>query len=179
RLHASVENERLLLGLATQLYRPPVEFTQRLGLGDGPVDGIDEMTAQLREDTAIRLLLADPRATDRLDLACQWAQEWVDRLQGRGRYRALLRTQRTLAECLAVAGRTVAAKQLLCSILASCADAGMIRFPIDGGDRLTSLIAEVRDEDPPPSLAAFLDETLAAATRTVDTAPGKADGRTV
>ncbi|HEU4362315.1 MAG TPA: protein kinase, partial [Mycobacterium sp.] len=47
RLHASVENERLLLGLATQLYRPPVEFTQRLGLGDGPVDGIDEMTAQL------------------------------------------------------------------------------------------------------------------------------------
>ena len=63
--------------------------------------------AQLEEDTAIRLLITDSRAGEQRDVACRWAQEWVDRLNGRGRHRASLRAERLLAACLSAAGRTV------------------------------------------------------------------------
>ena len=57
---------------------PPLEYSARRR----PVDGIEEITAQLEEDTAIRLLLrGHPHA--RTELACTWAQEWVDTLEGR------------------------------------------------------------------------------------------------
>ncbi|HXO85184.1 MAG TPA: hypothetical protein VN803_06640 [Gemmatimonadales bacterium] len=169
RLSASVENERLLLGLPTgRVVRAPVEFAQRQS-PLGPMDAIDEITAQLQEDTAIRLLITHSREQD--DVACRWAQEWVDRLKGRGRHRASLRAERLLAECLSAAGRTAEAKQLFGSVLARCADLGMVRFPIDGGQRLVSLIAEVRNDqqtgssDPlmPQLPMSFLDRILDAA----------------
>jgi hypothetical protein len=135
------------------------------------VEGIDEITAQLEEDTAIRLLITHSREQD--DVACRWAQEWVDRLKGRGRHRASLRAERLLAECLAAAGRTAEAKQLFGSVLARCADLGMVPFPIDGGERLVSLIAEVRNDqqtgssDPmtPELPMTFLDRILDTAGR--------------
>ena len=169
RLSASVENERLLLGLPTgRVVRAPVEFAQRQS-PLGPMDAIDEITAQLQEDTAIRLLITHSREQD--DVACRWAEEWVDRLKGRGRHRASLRAERLLAECLSAAGRTAEAKQLFGSVLARCADLGMVRFPIDGGQRLVSLIAEVRNDqqtgssDPlmPQLPMSFLDRILDAA----------------
>jgi ATP/maltotriose-dependent transcriptional regulator MalT len=168
RLSASVENERVLLGLPTRrVVRAPVEFAQR----HRRVDGLDEITAQLEEDTAIRLLITDSHVGEQHDVACRWAQEWVDGLKGRGRHRALLRAERTLAECLSAAGRTAEAKQLLGSVLGRCADLGMVRFPIDGGERLVSLIAEVRNDqqmgrsDPtmPQLPMSFLDRILDAA----------------
>jgi ATP/maltotriose-dependent transcriptional regulator MalT len=168
RLRASVENERVVLGLPTRrVVRPPVEFAQR----QRPVDGIDEITAQLEEDTAIRLLIRASRVGEQDEVACRWAQEWVDRLTGRGRHRAMLRAERLLAECLSAAGRTAEAKQLFGSVLARCADLGMVRFPIDGGQRLVSLIAEVRNDqqtgssDPtmPRPPMTFLDRLLDAA----------------
>jgi ATP/maltotriose-dependent transcriptional regulator MalT len=170
RLRASVENERVVLGLPTRrVVGAPVEFAQRRR----PVDGIDETTAQLEEDTAIRLLITDSRAGEQNDVACRWAQEWVDRLTGRGRHRAILRAERTLVECLAAAGRTAEAKQLLGAVLARSADLGMVRFPIDGGEQLVSLIAEIRNDqqtgrsDPmmPQLPMAFLDRILDAAAR--------------
>jgi ATP/maltotriose-dependent transcriptional regulator MalT len=141
RLLASVENERVILGLPTRrVVRPPVEFAQR----QRPVDGIDEMTAQLQEETAIRLIIRESRDED--DVACRWAQEWVDRLKGRGRHRASLRAERLLAECLLAVGRAAEAKQLFGAVLGRCADLGMVRFPLDGGEQLVSLIAELRND---------------------------------
>jgi ATP/maltotriose-dependent transcriptional regulator MalT len=168
RLGASVENERVRLRLPTRRpIAPPVEFAQR----HRPVDGLAEVTAQLQEETAIRALIADTRVGEHNDVACDWAQEWVDRLQGRGRDRALLRAQRTLVECLSAAGRTAQAKQLLGTILARCADLGLVRFPLDGGQRLLPLIAELRNDQqmgrfdimtPQPPMS-FLDQILDAA----------------
>jgi ATP/maltotriose-dependent transcriptional regulator MalT len=170
RLRARIENERRRLGLPTRrVVGPLVEFAQR----QRPVEGLAEITAQLEEETAIRALITDSGVGERNDVACDWAQEWVARLQGRGRDRALLRAQRTLAECLSAAGRTEEAKQLFATVLARCADLGMVRFPIDGGGRLVSLIAEVRDDqqmgrfDPmkPQPPMSFLDQVLDAAGR--------------
>ena len=171
RLSASVENERLLLGLPIgRVVRPPVEFAQRQS-PLGSMDGIDEITAQLKEDTAIRLLIAGPGAGEQADVACRWAQEWVDRLEGRGRHLASFRAERLLAECLLAAGRTAEAEQLFGAVLARCADLGMVRFPIDGGVRLVSLLAEIRNNlqtgrsDPmmPQLPMSFLDRILDAA----------------
>ena len=165
RLGANVDNERMLLKLATRrVVAPPVEFAQR----HRPVDGLAEVTAQLQEETAIQALIADLAVGQHNDVACDWAQEWVDRLQGRGRDRALLRAQRTLVECLSAAGRTAQAKQLLGTILGRCADLGLVRFPLDGGQRLLPLIAELRNDQqmggfdfmtPQPPMS-FLDQIL-------------------
>ncbi|MBS9533830.1 protein kinase [Mycobacterium sp. M1] len=169
RLRASIENERVLLGLGTHRpTRPPIGYEQRLQSTTG-LDGIAEITAQFDEDTAIRLLIAGTPAPEQAELACRWAGEWVDRLTGRGRERALLRAQRTLAVCLAAAGRADDAKRLLREILLRCAELRMVRFPVDGGPRLIGLIAEIRREQStggstagavPP---AFLDRLLDAA----------------
>jgi hypothetical protein len=122
------------------------------------------------------LLIAGSRVGAQDDVACRWAQEWVDRLQGRGRHRASLRAERLLAECLSAAGRTAEAKQLLGAILARCADLGMVRFPIDGGEELVSLIAQIRNDrqmgssDPvmPQLPMTFLDQLLDTAGRVTD-----------
>jgi ATP/maltotriose-dependent transcriptional regulator MalT len=169
RLGASCENERMRLGISTRRsVGAPVEFARRRR----PVDGIDEMTAQLEEDTAIRLLITG--SPEQVDVACRWAKEWVDRLQGRGRHRASLRAERLLAECLSAAGRTAQAKQLLGAVLARCANLGMVQFPIGGGEQLVSLIAEIRNDqqmgrsDPavPQLSMTFLDRVLEAVGRT-------------
>ncbi|MGW5153592.1 hypothetical protein, partial [Rhodococcus koreensis] len=57
RLRARMENERVRMGLpATAGLEPPApaEYAARRR----PVEGIDAVTAQLEEDTAIRLLAA-------------------------------------------------------------------------------------------------------------------------
>ena len=165
RLRASVENERVVLGLPTRrVAHPPVEFSRR----QRPEDGLGEITANWMKRGQFGYS-SSTLGPEQDDLACRWAQEWVDRLTGRGRHRAMLRAQRLLAECLSAAGRTAEAKQLLGSVLARCADLGMVRFPIDGGERLVSLIAEVRNiqatgrSDMPQLAMSFLDRILVAA----------------
>ena len=160
----------MVLGLADPTGGPSASRVRTAPIAPA-LDGIDEITAQLEEDTAIRLLITDSRVGEQDDVACRWAQEWVDRLKGRGRHRASLRAERLLAECLWAAGRTAEAKQLFGAVLARCAALGMVRFPIDGGERLGSLLAEIRNNlqagrsDPmmPQLPMSFLDRIFDAA----------------
>ena len=118
------------------------------------------------------MLIIDSRVGEQDD-ACRWAQEWVDRPKGRGRHRAVLRAERTPAECLSAARQAAEAKQVLGPVLARCADLNMVGFPIDGAERLISLTSEVRDDqrmgrqDPmlPPMPMSFLDQILATGGR--------------
>ena len=166
RLRAAAENERIGLGLPADLDLeavPPVEYSARRR----PGDGIEEIIAQLEEATAIRLLLREhPCGTE---LACTWAQEWVDKLEGGGRPRALLLARRLLVECLAAAGRTDEAKAMLASIATQCARLGMVRFLPDGGPHIASLLAALREAQQAerwpsewaPIPASFLTELVA------------------
>jgi len=168
-----VENERIRLG-----FPPHPEFgvlpVTSYEARRQPVDAIDQITVQFEEATAIRLLVAENDSASG-ELACRWAQEWVDRLNGRGRHRASLRAERLLAGCLSAAGRTAEAKQLFGAVLARCADLGMVRFPIDGGEQFVSLLAEIRSDqemgNPDPMMPqlpmAFLDRILDAAAGTI------------
>ncbi|MFE5704939.1 protein kinase [Rhodococcus koreensis] len=166
RLRARIDNERVMLGLPLEPGRT-VEFTQRRH----PVDGLDEITAQLEDATAITLLL-DRRSSQATATACMWADEWVQRIDGRGRHRALLQANRLRVSCLAAAGRKVEARQVLASIAAQCADHGMIRYLPDGGPDVMSTLRDLRDEQrhgrwrpewtPVPS--AFLETACGAMT---------------
>lgn len=142
RLRAEVENERLRLGLPPHPEfgpLPVVDYGQRRE----PVDAIDEFTVLYEEFTAIRLLLAaaEPEKTE---LACSWAREWVDRLEQVHRPRELLKARRLLVACLVAADRIDAAKALLATVVAQCADHGSVRYVLDGGPRVVAALAALR-----------------------------------
>ena len=136
-VHRSI---RIRLGLA-QAATSPVEYSQRRR----PIDGIDEIVAQIEEEAAIRRLVTgwfDEQAR----LACTWAREWVERLEGSVRRRALLKAQRLLVACLAASGRAAEAKKLLASVLARTAELGLVRFPVDGGPLVVELVEELNED---------------------------------
>lgn len=133
RLRAHIDNERTRLGLPVS----PRGCRDHV-LPDG---GLGEITAQLRDETEIRGLIADDA-----DGACERARDWVQRLDQQGRPRALLQANRLLVECLSAAGRTDDAKETLAGIAAQCAVHGMDRYLMDGGLRVVALLDELRDD---------------------------------
>lgn len=138
RLRATVDYEQVVLGVpGRRMARPRVAYESR----DGSSQGMSLVVAQLEEETAIRLLL-NGSAPDP-DRAVRWAREWVERLEGSGRSRALLQAQRTLVLCLHVAGRREQAREMMRLVLATCGATGMLRFPVDG-DALLPVIRDVR-----------------------------------
>jgi serine/threonine-protein kinase PknK len=144
RLRALVENERIRLGLPAHPKigaLPVVSYDARRR----PVDEIDEITVQHEEASAIRTLLAqqDPAQAD---LACRWAQEWVDRLTQRHRPQALLRARRLLVACLAAARRTDEAKAVLATIAAQCAQIGSVRYLPDGGPYVVAMLRALHED---------------------------------
>jgi len=158
RLRAHVDNERTRLGLPISPWG-----SRDHALPDG---GLGEITAQLRDETEIRALVADDAGA-----ACERAQAWVQRLEHQGRPRALLQANRLLVECLSAAGRTDEAKETLAGIAAQCAAHGMGRYLLDGGSWVVSLLAELRDDlccgrwhqSWSPISAAFLDNMVSQA----------------
>jgi serine/threonine-protein kinase PknK len=137
RLRARIDNERIRLGLndSPHWLLPSVTFTTRRDM----VDGIDEIIAQLDESSAIMRLLADPIPAQ-IATACTWATEWVHRLEGRGRARALLQANRLLVACLAAADRTDEAETLLAALAAQCAPHRMSRYLVDSGPPVTTVL---------------------------------------
>ena len=144
RLAALAENERIRLGLPAHPefgVLPVVSYETRRR----PVDAIDEITVQYEEASAIRTLLVEQDLA-KVELACRWAQEWVDRLGERHRPQALLRARRLLVACLAAAGRTDEAKAVLASIAAQCAQLGSFRYLLDGGPYVAATLAALHED---------------------------------
>lgn len=163
RLRARVDNERVRLGLSTA----PRE-AQEMPATDRPdTDGVAEVTAQIEDATAIRLLYnsADP---DSVAHAVDWAQLWYRRTDINGRRRAHLQAGRLLAACLHAAGRIEEAEEILAPAVEVCGDRGMLRYLVDGGTHVVAVLTSLRDrlrEDRWPKEwpvvdAAFLDEML-------------------
>jgi serine/threonine-protein kinase PknK len=135
RLRAMAEHERTRLGLPPHPDSgawPPTSYESRRE----PVDAIDEITVQFEEASAIRLLIAadDP---EKKQLACRWAQEWVDRTTSPNRPQALL------GASLSAAGRIDEAKTTVAIVAAQCAQLGMLRYLVDGGPYVAATLAEL------------------------------------
>jgi serine/threonine-protein kinase PknK len=141
RLRAMAEHERTRLGLPVHPdfgARPVTFYFARRQ----PVDAIDEITVQFEEASAIRLLLTEDDPPSK-ELACQWAQEWVDRLAAENHPQALLRARRLLGACLAAAGHIDEAKAMIASVAAQCAQLRMLRYLVDGGPYVAATLAEL------------------------------------
>ncbi len=163
RLRARIENERLRLGLGTV----PVP-ARRVPESDRPdPDGTVEITRQLEDATAIRLLCEsdEPEAVER---AVEWAQRWVRRTEG-VRPRAHLQARGLLVCCLHAAGRTEEAERTLAAVVDECASRGMVRFPVDGGPRTARVLAalhrRMRENDRPDEWPPVDEQFLARVTR--------------
>ncbi|WP_068274258.1 serine/threonine-protein kinase [Aldersonia kunmingensis] len=168
RLRARVDNERGRLSLPNSHWPPPVvDYDDRRE----PADGVDAITIQFDEFTAIMELLQDGTEAG-IDLALAWATDWVDSLRGTGRYRALLQANRLLAACLDAAGRDEEAEFVLAVVASQCAERGMNRFVLDGGPPIPELIARMCqrrldgrwDESWPELPRAFAAELLSTST---------------
>ncbi len=144
RLRAMAEHERTRLGLPPHPDSdpwPPSSYESRRQ----PVDAIDEITVQFEEASAIRLLIAadDP---EKRELACRWAQEWVDRTTSPNRPQALLRARRLLGASLSAAGRVDEAKTTIATVAAQCAQLGMLRYLVDGGPYVAAILSELQED---------------------------------
>ena len=163
-----MENERIRLGLPAHPEFGALPITS-YDARRRPVDVIDEITVQHEEAAAIRTLLVE-KDPAQMDLACRWAQEWVDRLTAQNRPRALLRARRLLVACLAAAERSDEAKAVLATIAAQCAQLGSVRYLVDGGPYVVATLAQLHADqqagrwcsDWPAVPAEFLDRLVNA-----------------
>ncbi|MDT2008933.1 protein kinase [Rhodococcus opacus] len=158
RLRAAVDAERVRIGLPPASgFVAVTRATRRT-----PTDGIGEATAQLEEEAAIAMLVAqgDPMQTEH---ACDWADEWVRTLDGTGRRRAGLQARRLLVSCLWAAGRGEEAQAALLPVVVDCARHDLIRFLPDGGPNVLAVLSALRRNDHPGLPRAFTDAVLAAA----------------
>ncbi|WP_454196165.1 protein kinase domain-containing protein [Nocardia sp. Marseille-Q1738] len=129
RLATRIANEQVRLGLtASYVTEPP-----------SGVDGIATITAEMREESAIRMLLRSG-AAKRAAAAVARAQQLRDAIDTARRPRAAAQAQLLLASCLAAAGKTDAAKGALVPVVAKHADVGLIRPLLDEGTWITSLL---------------------------------------
>ncbi|MDT5346972.1 MAG: serine/threonine-protein kinase PknK, partial [Mycobacterium sp.] len=142
-----------------------------MGQGAQALDGIGDVTAELREDSQIRLLLDDGQPSA-LTAACNRARARVDHVDERNRPRAHLQATLLFAFCLAVVGNNDEARRVLAPALRTCAALGLSRLLIDEGSPMLRLAADTvaADEfsaaDPTTSanVAEFVSSLTAAST---------------
>lgn len=128
RLAARINNERIRLGIAL----PAAVAADLLAPRTIPRDnGIATMTAELDEDSAVRLLSAGDSA-DR-DQACQRAGALAAAIDGTRRPLAALQAQILHIETLAATGRESDARNELAPVATKWAELGLSRLLVDAG----------------------------------------------
>ena len=90
------------------------------------------LTAELDEDSAIRLLSGSDSADDR-EQACRRAAELAAGIDGECRPLAVLQAQLLLVETLTAVGRAADATNDLTPVAAKCAEVGLSRLLVDAG----------------------------------------------
>ena len=97
-------------------------------------DGIARMTAELDEESGIRLLCASDSDEDHQQ-ACRRARDLVAGADGEHRPFAALSARLLLAETLTETGRLEDAAVVSADAAAQCAAVGLSRLPVDAGRR--------------------------------------------
>jgi serine/threonine-protein kinase PknK len=127
RLAARVNNERIRLGIELPQAVADGLRSARSFPGD---NGIATLTAELDEDSAVRLLVASNSADDR-EQACRRAVELAAGIDGERRALAALQAKLLLIETLTTAGRATDIRDELASVAAKCAELGLSRLLVD------------------------------------------------
>jgi serine/threonine-protein kinase PknK len=131
RLAAAINNERIRLGIELA---PAVVARLRATRTIPQGDGIATITAELDENSGIRLLSVSDSADDRKQ-ACRRAADLFAGIDAERRPLAALSAQLLLAETLTATGRTDDANVVLPPIAARCEELGLSRLLVDAGLR--------------------------------------------
>jgi serine/threonine-protein kinase PknK len=131
RLAAAVNNERIRLGIEIA---PAVADRLRAERTIPRDDGTARMTAELDEDSGIRLLCASDSDDDHQQ-ACLRARDLLAGTDGEHRPLAALSARLLLAETLAATGRPEDAADVASHAAAECGAVGLSRLPVDCGLR--------------------------------------------
>jgi serine/threonine-protein kinase PknK len=131
RLAAGVNNERIRLGIDIA---PGVADRLRAERTIPHDDGIARMTAELDEDSGIRLLCASDSEEDHQQ-ARRRARDLLTGADGEHRPLAALTARLLLAETLTATGRLEDAAVVSSDAAARCAAVGLSRLPVDAGLR--------------------------------------------
>jgi serine/threonine-protein kinase PknK len=129
RLAAAITNERIRLGIEIA---PEVAARLRAARTIPHEDGIATITAELDENSGIRLLSASDSAADR-EQACRRAADLLTGIDDGRRPLAALTAQLLLVETLRAAGRSDDADVLLPDVAARCEKLGLPRLLVDAG----------------------------------------------
>ena len=129
RLAAAVNNERIRLGIPIA----PVAAARLRSTRTIPHnDGIATLTAELDEDSAVRLLAASDSPDDQ-GQACRRAADLATGIDGRRRPLAALQAELLLIETLTATGRVAEARAGALHVSARCAEVGLPRLLVDAG----------------------------------------------
>ena len=129
RLAARINNERIRLGIELPQAVAAALRSRRTIPRD---NGIAMMTAELDEDSAVRLLSASDSADDH-EQACRRAADLAAAIDGERRPLAALQAQVLRIETLTAAGREADARDQLGPVAAKCAELGLSRLLVDAG----------------------------------------------
>jgi serine/threonine-protein kinase PknK len=129
RLAARINNERIRLGIELPQAVAAALRSRRTIPRD---NGIAMMTAELDEDSAVRLLAASDSADDH-EQACRRAADLAAAIDGERRPLAALQAQVLRIETLTAAGREAEARDQLGPVAAKCAELGLSRLLVDAG----------------------------------------------
>jgi serine/threonine-protein kinase PknK len=128
RVAAAINNERIRLGIPlTAAVAARLRSSRDIPRGG---DGIATMTAELDEDSGIRLLSSSSDADDR-QLACRRAASLLAGIDPKQRPLAALRAQLLVAETLSAAGRAADARNELGPVCALCEQHGLPQLLVD------------------------------------------------
>ena len=129
RLAAAVNNERIRLGI-------PIAAAAAARLRSTRTiphnDGIATLTAELDEDSAVRLLAASDSPDDH-GQACRRAADLATGIDGQRRPLAALQAELLLIETLTATGRVADARAGALHVSARCAEVGLPHLLVDAG----------------------------------------------
>ena len=129
RLAAAINNERIRLGIEIE---PRVANRLRAPRTIPRDDGIAVITAEIDENSGIRLLSASDSADDR-EQACRRAADLRAGIDAERRPLAALTAQLLLVETLMATGRVDDANAVLPGVAARCQELGLSRLLVDAG----------------------------------------------
>jgi ATP/maltotriose-dependent transcriptional regulator MalT len=129
RLVAAIYNERIRLGIDIA---PTVAARLRSIRAIPHDDGIATITAELDENSGIRLLSASDSADDQ-EQACRRAANLLAGIDGERRPLAALNVQLLVVETLMATGRVAEANVMLPRVATQCDERGLSRLLVDAG----------------------------------------------
>ncbi|WP_083895518.1 serine/threonine-protein kinase [Nocardia jiangxiensis] len=141
RLSARILNERVRLGLTIDSDDRAALLRSLDPVDNCDTDGLRELTRELEQETAIRILLSEKNSAA-TETACRYAEGLAGAIAGRERHRASVSAELLWAAALFDNQQQARAWEVATPALARCAELRLVRLVADEGPLLRRMLAE-------------------------------------